>query len=54
MTGIHVTLAPEVTAEVRDRMGRCLEVFESFCVVTESVRRGIDVAVRVEPATAEG
>ncbi len=54
VTGIHVTLAPEVTAEVRDRMGRCLEVFESFCVVTESVRRGIDVAVRVEPATAEG
>jgi uncharacterized OsmC-like protein len=26
----------------------CLATFEDFCVVTQSVRRGIDVAVRVE------
>jgi uncharacterized OsmC-like protein len=29
----------------------CLGTFEDFCVVTQSVRRGIDVAVRVEGRT---
>lgn len=47
----HVTarLSPEVTPEDRARMGRCLEVFEQYCTVTESVRHGIDVTVAVEP-----
>ncbi len=49
---IAVRLAPRVGADVRDKMGRCVELFESFCVVTESVRRGIDVEVRVEPQVA--
>jgi organic hydroperoxide reductase OsmC/OhrA len=47
---IRVTLAPEVTPEQRERMGRCLELFEDFCIVTESVRHGIKVEVAVEPA----
>jgi len=34
--------------EDRERMGRCLEMFEDFCIVTESVRKGIDVKVAVE------
>lgn len=46
---IDVRLSPSVTPEVRDRMGRCLEVFESFCTVTESVRAGFEVGVSVEP-----
>jgi len=46
--GVSVRLAPEVPAEARERMGRCLELFESFCTVTESVRRGIDVKVSVD------
>lgn len=50
VTGMRVALASEVTAQARDRMARCLEVFESFCIVTESVRKGIDVTVEVEPA----
>ncbi|HEY8370365.1 MAG TPA: OsmC family protein [Thermodesulfobacteriota bacterium] len=49
VTGMRVVLAPEVPAEARDRMARCLEIFESFCIVTESVRKGIDVTVEVEP-----
>lgn len=50
--GIHVRLLPTVTPEVEARMRRCLEVFESFCLVTESVRAGIDVRVAVEPRVA--
>lgn len=44
---IQVRLAPEVAPEDRDRMGRCLELFEDFCIVTESVRQGIPVTVEV-------
>lgn len=47
MAGLTATVE---TAEGRERMGRCLEIFESFCTVTESVRQGIDVKVSVEPA----
>lgn len=47
---IRVKLAPEVAPEDRDRMGRCLDLFEDYCVVTESVREGIPVAVEVEGA----
>ena len=31
------------------RMRRCLELFEDFCVVTQSVRSGSEVDVAVEP-----
>lgn len=49
ITGIHVRLEPEVAPGDMARMGRCLELFEEFCVVTQSVRDGIDVKVEVEP-----
>lgn len=49
--GIQVKLQPEVHPEDKDRIGRCLELFEDFCVVTQSVRRGIDVKVEVEPVS---
>lgn len=48
--GLRVRLAPDVTAEQRERMGRCLELFQDFCIVTESVRDGIAVDVEVEDA----
>ena len=50
--GVSVRLTPTVTPEVKARMGRCIEMFESFCTVRESVRRGIDVRVSVEPEVA--
>ena len=48
---IHVRLAPDVDPEQRGRLGRCLELFEDFCIVTESVRHGIPVTVDVEVAS---
>lgn len=49
VASLTARLSPEVTPEERARMGRCLEVFEQYCTVTESVRHGIDVTVEVEP-----
>lgn len=47
--GLSVKLEPHVPPEQHERMTRCLELFEDFCVVTESVRQGLDVAVEVRP-----
>lgn len=49
IAGFTVRLAPELAAGDSDRMGRCLELFEDYCIVTESVRHGIAVAVEVQP-----
>jgi organic hydroperoxide reductase OsmC/OhrA len=48
--GIRVRLAPELSADQRERIGRCLDLFQDFCIVTESVREGIAVDVAVETA----
>lgn len=48
--GIRVRLAPELTAAQAERMGRCLDLFQDFCLVTESIREGIAVDVEVENA----
>ena len=47
--GIEVRITPVVDAAEHGRMRRCLELFEDFCVVTQSVRGGIEVDVAVEP-----
>lgn len=49
VTKLEVTIVPTVAAQDRDRLGRCEELFEDFCVVTEAVRHGIAVDVRIEP-----
>jgi organic hydroperoxide reductase OsmC/OhrA len=47
---IDVEIAPELAGAAM-RFDRCGELFEDFCVVTASVRRGIPVHVRLaEPA----
>ena len=48
--GIAVSLFPVVAPGDEARMARCLEIFEDFCIVTESVRHGIPVAVEVRGA----
>lgn len=47
---IRVHLAPDVAPGDRERMTRCLGLFEDFCIVTESVRKGIPVTVEVTTA----
>jgi uncharacterized OsmC-like protein len=48
---IQVQLAPALARpEDHDRMARCLDLFEDFCIVTESVRSGLAVAVEVVDA----
>lgn len=46
--GIDVELVPEVDDADRDRLIRCEDLFEDFCVVTESVRQGIAVNVSIK------
>jgi uncharacterized OsmC-like protein len=49
VASLRVRLEPTVAAEDRERMTRCLEVFEDFCIVGQSVRQGIAVEVDVVP-----
>lgn len=50
ISGMNVTVMPTVEGDADSpRFGRCLDIFEDFCIVTQSVRAGIDVDVRVEP-----
>ncbi len=37
----------EVDEDDKARVSRCLEIFENYCTVTQSVRRGINVSVNV-------
>ena len=46
---VDVVLHPRLASEEGGRLVRCLDLFEDFCMVTESVRRGIAVGVEVEP-----
>ncbi|MCW5977721.1 MAG: OsmC family protein [Bryobacteraceae bacterium] len=45
---IEVAITPQVEEAERARARRCLELFEEFCTVTQSVRDGIDIDVSVE------
>lgn len=49
---VLVRLAPSVPIEQHERMARCLELFQDFCVVSEAVREGIAIDVSVETQTA--
>jgi uncharacterized OsmC-like protein len=47
IASLKVKLHPAIKAEDIPRSKRCLEVFEDFCIVTASVRKGIEVNVDV-------
>lgn len=42
---VHITI--DATTETPQRFDRCLQLFEDYCVVTASVRKGIEVEVLV-------
>lgn len=47
--GIRVKILPKVGEEFGAQVKRCIELFERYCIVTQSVRRGIPVTVEVLP-----
>ena len=53
ISGIDVELAPKLGLESGDLLRRCSTLFEDFCIVTESVRQGIDVRVSVKGLSQE-
>lgn len=49
---LAVRIEPNVGGVPPEKIQRCLDIFEDFCVVTASVRDGLDVAVEVETPAA--
>jgi len=45
--GFQVTITLDAGDVPADRVQRCLDLFEDYCVVTDSVRRGVPVEVEV-------
>ncbi len=45
---IAVRVITEIPPEDQSRVDRCLKVFEDFCIVSASVRQGIDIDVEVD------
>lgn len=45
---VDVRIDPRISDAEKHKALRCLELFEDYCVVTQSVRQGIDVQVAVE------
>jgi organic hydroperoxide reductase OsmC/OhrA len=45
---IDVQITPSIEEPDPQKLQRCLDMFEDFCVVTQSVRKGIDVSLTVQ------
>ena len=45
---VDVHLDPEIGGDDAERARRCMELFEDFCTVTQSIRAGIPIDVHVE------
>ncbi len=48
ISGLEVEITPEVAGDYADQLDRCVEIFEGFCIVTQSMRRGIPINVEVK------
>jgi uncharacterized OsmC-like protein len=44
---LNVVISPDVAEEDRGKLDRCVELFEDFCIVSQSLREGIPVNVVV-------
>jgi organic hydroperoxide reductase OsmC/OhrA len=53
MGSSHVTITLGFDPESRSRLSRCLDLFEDYCVVTQSVRGGVGVSVEVQDEHGE-
>jgi uncharacterized OsmC-like protein len=48
IVGVSVEIDPRVAEPDRQQALRCLDLFEDYCVVTQSIRQGIPVEVSVK------
>lgn len=48
VTKLDVKIEPEIESEDEEKLEKCLDIFEDYCVVTQSIRNGIEVDVDVE------
>jgi uncharacterized OsmC-like protein len=48
IAGLDVQMHLEVNEQDKQRVPRCLYIFENYCTVTQSVRKGIQVNVKIE------
>ncbi len=44
---VEVTIDPQMSDADKEKAMRCLDLFEDYCTVTQSIRSGIDVKVHV-------
>ncbi len=44
---IDIQILLEINEEHKTRLNRCLKIFEDYCTVTQSIRNGIQVNVKV-------
>jgi organic hydroperoxide reductase OsmC/OhrA len=45
---LSVEITPQIAEADKSKASRCLEIFEDYCVVTQSVRQGIPVEVEIK------
>ena len=48
VTELDVKIYPGIDEEDKEKLKKCVDIFEDYCVVTQSIRNGIDVNVDVE------
>lgn len=48
VTKLEALISPDVDEEEKEKLEKCVEIFEDYCTVTGSIREGIDVEVDVE------
>ncbi len=45
---LSVEITPRIAAAQHDEASRCMDIFEDFCTITQSVRQGIPVEVTIK------
>jgi uncharacterized OsmC-like protein len=48
VAGVEVEIDPQVAGTEKQKAARCLDLFEDYCLVTQSVRQGVPVKVTVK------
>lgn len=46
---ITVDIIPSLSAEYDEQFDRCINLFEEFCIVSQSIKQGIPINVKVNP-----